>query len=608
MTEGIQLETLVKYFEDAEDASRDARKISERCRDYYDNVQLTAQEIATLNKRKQPPVVLNLIASQVDSMLGIERQSRTDPKAFPRTPDSEEGAEAVTDAIRYALDNNDFDLVASDVYDNMNVEGTGGASVEVKRKRDEIEIVIPQIPWDRQFSDPYSRKRDHSDARYTGVISWKDLDEVKERWPDAAEMLDAGMEAAVGDTYDDKPQHWWNKQRKRVMCVDMYFKYRRQWHHAIFANNTFLDEPAPSAYLDEDGLPENPQHLVSAKVKRDGQRYGPVEALLDPQDEVNKRRSKSLHASTTRQTFGKKGMIDNVSTFKAEANKPDGHLEFPNHGEFGKDFGVMPPTGLDVAQFNLYLDAKDYIQTVRQSEALQGKSENLSGVAIGRLQQGGMTEQAPVRDTHAHFKKAIYRAVWNRIKQFWTDEKWVRVTDDEGSVRFTGLNQPITRGEQMLVDETGASLKDIREQFGQKLEQAYEVQPQLKEPVAKENNVVEMDVDIIVEDVPDTINQQAEDFDIIAKLYQANPEGIPWEDVVQLSTLRNKDKILKKDLSPEEKQAAEQASAKQDEILKLEKADKTSEIQDRRAGTALKIAQTEGQQIENQLAPTQANQ
>ena len=45
---GLPLETLVQWFEDAEESSNTARAASERDRDYYDNKQLTAAELAEL--------------------------------------------------------------------------------------------------------------------------------------------------------------------------------------------------------------------------------------------------------------------------------------------------------------------------------------------------------------------------------------------------------------------------------------------------------------------------------------------------------------------------------------------------------------------------------
>ena len=574
MPEQIELDTLVQYFNDSQDESIDARRKSEKSRDYYDNIQLTDEERTELKNRKQPPVVFNLTAQKVDFLLGTERQSRTDPKAYPRTPDSEDAANAVTDAVRFVLDNNDFDMVASNVFENMLIEGTGACSVEVKQKREDIEITITQIPWDRFFYDPHSLKKDFSDAKYTGAVAWKDLEDAQLRWPDAADALQAGVTLnQEDDTYDDKPRHWWNKSRRRVMCVDIYFRHKGKWHHAIYAENTWLVPPEESTYLDEDGLPENPHIAESAKVKRDGQRYGPVEALIDIQDEINKRRSKALHMLTVRQTFSKEGRITDINKFKREANKADGHIEFPNDGEFGKDFGMMPDAGLVGPQFDLYLDAKSHMDTVQANAALSGKVDgSLSGKAIQSLQQGGIVELTPLFDGHASWKKRVYRAVWNRIKQFWREEKWIRVTDDEDNLRFVGLNQPVTIAEQMLIEKTGRKPKDIREEFGDKLEQVYQLRPDLRETAQVENEVAEMDVDIIVEEVPDVVNLQSEQFEQLVNMYQANPEGIPWEAVVQMSTLRNKDRILGKELTPEERQAQEAQQQEAQELARLEKA------------------------------------
>ena len=121
----IELETLTQWFEDSAKSSDDARVESERARDYYDGKQLTASEVNELRRRKQPPVVFNRIQPKIDFLLGSERRSRTDPKAFPRTPDHDEAADAATDGIRYVQDNNNFDEISSDVYESELIEGTG---------------------------------------------------------------------------------------------------------------------------------------------------------------------------------------------------------------------------------------------------------------------------------------------------------------------------------------------------------------------------------------------------------------------------------------------------------------------------------------------------
>jgi hypothetical protein len=384
------------------------------------------------------------------------------------------------------------------------------------------------------------------------------------------------------------------------MCIDIYYIWQQKWHHAIFAKGIWLDRPTVSAYLDEDGVPANPHNVTSAKVKRNGQRYGPVESLIDIQKEINSRRSKSLHTFTARKTFSKEGQIIKINDFKKEANKSDGHLEFPNSGEFGKDFGIIPTDNEGVAHFSMYEDAKSMMDTAQANAALAGKTDkSLSGRAIQSLQQGGLVELTPLFDSHSQWKKSIYRAVWDRIRQFWREERWIRVTDDEENLRFVGLNRPVSIAEQRISEQTGLSVTEVRDEFGDEIAEIHRIQPETAEVAEVENEVAEIDVDIIIEEVPDVVNLQSEQFELLVKLYQANPNGIDWEDVIAVSSLRNKDKILNKELDSDERQVLEQRQAQEQEVTEIAKGKEVAEIESTQADTAKALAETEGQQIEN---------
>lgn len=65
---------LVAMFEDAEEATQTARGLSERDRDYYDNIQLSAEELAVLKKRDQPPVIANAISRKINYLVGLEKE------------------------------------------------------------------------------------------------------------------------------------------------------------------------------------------------------------------------------------------------------------------------------------------------------------------------------------------------------------------------------------------------------------------------------------------------------------------------------------------------------------------------------------------------------
>ena len=60
------------------------------------------------------------------------------------------------------------------------------------------------------------------------------------------------------------------------------------------------------------------------------------------------------------------------------------------------------------------------------------RSDKAPGQAILANQQGGSIEAQPVYDTLHEMDLQLYRKVWNRIRQFWTAEQWVRVTDENG--------------------------------------------------------------------------------------------------------------------------------------------------------------------------------
>ena len=51
-----------------------------------------------------------------------------------------------------------------------------------------------------------------------------------------------------------------------------------------------------------------------------------------------------------------------------------------------------------------------------------------------------MIQLGDLLDNLRHLDRRVFRAMWARMRQFWTAEKWMRVTDDERNVKWVGLN------------------------------------------------------------------------------------------------------------------------------------------------------------------------
>jgi len=542
----LDLNKLKQMVEQAADLTSEAREASERDRDYYDEHQWTAEEISILQQRKQPVITINRIKRKVDAMIGIEQRMRVDPRAYPRRPGDEESAEAATKALTFVDDNTRMDAKRSAVFENAIVEGYGGVEVVVEERRGQLEVAVNRLRWEEIFFDPHSREKDFSDAAYIGTQKWMSMDAAVEMlmpaWtaanPEAdeaelIEVLETSMRGSQdGETYEDRPFEsnsfrWVDKRYKRVRVAQMYYKRGGRWYLAIFCGGGEVYNEA-SPYEDEDGKPCCPIELMTSYVDRENRRYGAVRSMISQQDEINKRRSKLLHQLNSRQTMGVKGAVDSVQGMKRELASPDGHVEinfeaFEDAARAGmKPFDLVATQDQTNGQFSLLQEAKNEIDMLGPNPSLIGQTEgDASGRAIMAQQQAGMAELAPLYDSLRDWTIRVYRQIWSRIKQFWTDERWIRVTDGAGRQEFIGMN--VNKGVAQAIDpQTGMPM----------------LVPQV------ENDIAEMDLDIVIDDVPDHVTLQQETFEQLARMAEMGIP-IPPEMIVKASALRDKDELLR---------------------------------------------------------------
>ena len=563
-SDGIDHGKLKEWIQEAEDATTDSRALSEKCRDYYDSKQWTDAEVRKLKEQSQAATVDNRIKPKMDNLMGMEASNQTTARAFPRTPKHEQAADAATESIRFVLDDNVYRRTRSQTFEYILIEGSGGMEIFVKPK-DLERIYIKPIAWDRMIYDPHSRRKDFSDARFLGQVVWMDYDEAITTYPGSEDVLDSMLHGS--DTYEDKPR-WMDSKRNRVKIVELYYSDKGDMWYSCFTGGGYIKEPQVSPYKNEEGETEWPYEFASAFVNRDGGRYGAAMQFLDIQDEINKRKSKALHLMSVRQTFGTEGAVEDVNVARSELAKPDGHLKV-GFGEFGKDFGILPTGDMAQAQFKLLEISLMSIDAVGQSAALSGKGNTgASGRALLAREQAGKTELAPIFDTLRNLDYRVYKKVWNRVKQYWKAEKWIRVTDDENNLKWVGLNKPITKGEMLLQE---AQKQGAPPEALQQIQMQIQQDPMMMEMVNTQNDIVQLDVDIVLDEVPDQTTSQIEDFQTLGEMVKSGFQ-MPPQAVIEASPLHHKDKILKmmKEQPQLPPQIQEQMKKMQEEGQKLQ--------------------------------------
>jgi hypothetical protein len=595
-----ELRELRLQFEEFADATITPRKNAETARDYRDGNQWTATERETLTKRKQPCITDNKIQDKCDALLGMEKQLRTDPKAYPRTPEHTEAAEVATDALRFVADDSQFSETSAAAADNLMVEGLCAGEVIVEPKKGQAPRVrLNHIRWDRVFYDPHSLRIDYQDSEYKGFFTWMDYSKAKNmpQWKGKEDVLEQSFAADAGSSsngpdrsLDDKPRFvMTSRGRKRVQIFTHYFKQDGVWMRAVWCKGGYLEDPTPSNYKDEFGEPDCCIEIQALYKDRDGNPYGLVPRYIDLQDEINKRRSKMLHLLNTKQIIMDQGALgDDINKARTEIHKPDGVIEKVP----GMEVEIVTNLDLAQGQWQLLQETTNALSMTGPNAALLGQTGSVSGRAKQLDQQAGTLTVTPLFEALRSWKLRMYRHAWNRVRQYWTTEMWIRVTDDEDKVRFVGLNQPVLQGD-VLAEQLKSHPASMEEK--QAVLQQVASDPQSRVPVLDENgqpklknSVAEIDVDIIIDESPDTVNIQQEQFETLVELAKLRPD-IPVDLIIEASQLRSevKKKIQDK-MTGQNDPAAQQQAQFAEMMQKLEAALKQAQVRDVNASASQK--------------------
>lgn len=475
-------------------------------RRYYHGSQYTAEQIKVLNKRRQPIVTYNRVGRKINAVVGLLERNKQDPKGFPRNPDNEDGAEVATAVLRYVCDEQFWQAKALDAGMKSAIDGIGGIELSlIEGDVGDTEIGMEEVDPSSYFYDPRSLKADFSDARYMGVGKWADLDATIALFPDKEEeirnSIDTGGELTSNPDSDKK---WLRdvSDHKQLRVVDHWYMVGNDWYWCIYTGATMLAD-GKTPFKNEKKKDICKYVMFSSNVDQDGDRYGFIRNMKSSQDEINQRRSKGLHQLNSRRMVIQKGSGDSLETLRTEAARPDGVIEY---------VGDTPPGFDDAAkaqelqgQLAFLEDAKNEIENYGFNPALIGQGvDQLSGRAIQLQQQAGVAELGPYLVVNKNWKLRVYRAIWCAVQEFWTAERWIRVTDNDGLKQFFAVNQ-------MQFD------------------------PQQQQMVMT-NELGALDVDIILDEGPDVINMQQDAYDTISIMAQKGQQ-VPPQLVIELSPL-----------------------------------------------------------------------
>lgn len=484
---------------------RDEAKV---CWDFYDGCQWTPQEVDALSEYGQPAIVINKIASKVDNLAGSEVAGRTRVVYRSRSgvAREENAARMLTDMALYVAERGDQALEISNVFRAGLVCGVGWLDVGAGEAGEGVQVFAK---CEDEFSvvwDPLSRRHDLGDMRFVARERWLDAGEVEMMFPgkSAAVMAVAGQVSrfgAYGLTLSGRGEEveYYDDLRQVYRLVEVQYKEpAKQWrvrdangqvrttfekaetrgtgvtveqvetalrcHVAVFAGDTLLDHRAMGyAHNDFTLIP-----YVYKRHKADGRPYGMVRGALDPQRELNKRRSKAMHLLNTSQVIADIDAVEDPNMLAREAARPDGIIL----KRAGKDLRILRNTDLATSQVQVMEQAGRDIQDVIGvfDESIGKESNAVSGVAIQQRQLAGSLNQMFAFDALRLLKKKLGEQVLMLMRQFFTPEMAIRITDQLAAGRLVGLAQGLSDGGYDVVVEEVRDVMSARELEVQRLD------------------------------------------------------------------------------------------------------------------------------------------
>jgi hypothetical protein len=227
------------------------RKRSEICWRFFDGQQWSQKDIQELAERGQRPIVDNLVAPTIESILSLHTSNQQDIICKPQGANDLATAEKATASLKFVMQNNNGYQSLARAYQDLLVYGFGVVHVG-KGVRDSSPFVEPVqlLRLDpREISiDPESKQPDLSDCKFVVWSKWADLEDLEADFPQFKEVLRGNSNDAPDEPnegYEIKPSlggwnisyselwkfyetkdgsHEIDKERKRVKVHEIWYR------------------------------------------------------------------------------------------------------------------------------------------------------------------------------------------------------------------------------------------------------------------------------------------------------------------------------------------------------------------------------------------------
>jgi len=482
----------IALFKEACAIEHDSREKGKESVRFVKGDQWNREDINHLKAKKRATQVLNYTQSKIDVLSGLARQNRLDPRAFPVEGSDEGLADIVTAVlIRIGKQNN---LITEEIqiFEDEIIPGRGLFHLGMTQERNPLgDILIERFPWQDGYFGAHT-KLDASDATHCHKAKWLSFGEAKVTYPDQYKKIEEHLMSASSTNISDPIKlvtdkgsatmaaiegyssdvEIVDKLHKRIRIIEHEIKEFREALWIMSSDGSFSMEVDKQVYAKAKNIPglqrmSFPRSRIRVTVTiggefirdfypvrpyegfslipvyaykfDDGDFFGKVESMKDPQRELNKRSSQSI--DLVNRILGRGWFYDN-DTFDDPKHKNKFINESGGSGWHAKIADTtrppipaeMPPFPVELfTMHTMNLSILDGVTNISPAMHGQSKTGYESGSARMQEARGSLMGNERIFDNFSLSKQVMFRKVFKLVQKFYTPERIARIVLAEAS-------------------------------------------------------------------------------------------------------------------------------------------------------------------------------
>lgn len=450
--------TLQDLFKVSYETFEESRIEEKQVRDMYHNRQYNSQQLAILERRGQPSETFNIIKLFARLLVGYYSTVVNTIKVQPRQENDTLTAMLLHDVVQYTFENNHFETEGDKVKLDGMLSGVMCVYEDVVNtgRKDKFgrpinRIDLSHVPSREILLDPMSRKEDYSDARFIHRFKWVSEDYLR------SVLLNDNSKSKAEEILN-RLEAYENHVNQEDTEFDLYYQDRftglyKQYDNYLLIHTVIIDNEDKVWSIFWCGDEEISRKEVTYREVRFPYRvqrvhtsdkaeyYGLFREVIESQKAINQAIIKIQLMANSQKAFVQEGSVEDLDEFTDAFNRVNAVIPV-------KKLSGVKVESLSrevMEQYAIVDKAFDRIQRVL------GINDSFLGMAYAsdsgrkvKLQQNATTLALRYVTTKV---EQLYRLLgWdivNLVKQFYTANEVLRITDQATGERWVEINKPM---------------------------------------------------------------------------------------------------------------------------------------------------------------------